>query len=270
MLGSANKYADILVSCMDEKTFKAEVVSEYHTLIRVLSGEMKIIQADCSYTLGEGDILMVPRNQMCAVIKRPKDGRPFTSIVVTFKPERLKDYYARRKPVMTSAFTQKIKVFDNHPLLESYFASIHPYFELTSTLPDELASLKIEEGITILRTLDKEVDSLLADFSAPGKIDLSEFMEKNFMFNLPLTKFSYLTGRSIATFNRDFRKAFNTTPQKWLIQKRLELAHYQLMVKKRKPVDIYIEAGFENMSHFSFAFKKHYGYPPTALPDSTF
>ncbi|UPK71680.1 AraC family transcriptional regulator [Chitinophaga filiformis] len=260
-----NKYAEILVSCVDEKFFKAEVVSEYHTLMRIFSGEMKIVQAGQSYTLGEGDILLVPRNQLCAVIKRPKDGRPYKSIVVTFKPDRLKTYYSHKSPEVSPASVQKIKTFESHPLLDSYFASMAPYFELTSSLPEEIVSLKIEEGISILRTLDKDADSILADFSEPGKINLAEFMEKNYMFNMPLTKFSYLTGRSIATFNRDFRKAFHISPQKWLTQKRLELAHYQLSVKKRKPVDVYIEAGFENISHFSFAFKKHFGYAPTEL-----
>lgn len=86
------------------------------------------------------------------------------------------------------------------------------------------------------------------------------------MFNLTLEKFGYLTGRSLTTFKRDFKKAFNSSPQKWIIQKRLELAHYQLSEKGRKPKDLYLEIGFENLSHFSFAFKKHFGYAPTELP----
>ncbi|WP_261387980.1 helix-turn-helix domain-containing protein [Chitinophaga pinensis] len=40
------------------------------------------------------------------------------------------------------------------------------------------------------------------------------------------------------------------------------MAHYHLTEKKRRPADIYLEAGFENLSHFSFAFKKHFGYSP--------
>ncbi|MGE7775970.1 helix-turn-helix domain-containing protein [Chitinophaga sp. NPDC101104] len=37
------------------------------------------------------------------------------------------------------------------------------------------------------------------------------------------------------------------------------------MEKKRKPVDVCYEVGFENLSHFSFAFKKRFGYAPTKL-----
>ena len=71
-----------------------------------------------------------------------------------------------------------------------------------------------------------------------------------------LEKFRYLTGRSLSTFNRDFRKTFNSTPQKWLTRKRLEQAHYRIAEHAQKPVDVYLEVGFENLSHFSFAFKK--------------
>jgi AraC-like DNA-binding protein len=53
------------------------------------------------------------------------------------------------------------------------------------------------------------------------------------MFNMPLEKFAYLTGRSLSSFKRDFNKAFNTTPQRWLTQKRLELAHYELSEEKK-------------------------------------
>jgi AraC-like DNA-binding protein len=107
--------------------------------------------------------------------------------------------------------------------------------------------------------------TLLANFNEPGKINLADFMERHYMFNMPLDKYSYLTGRSLATFRRDFKKIYNTTPQKWLTGKRLQLAHYQIAEKQRKPNDVYIEAGFENLSHFSFAFKNHFGYPPNNL-----
>jgi AraC-like DNA-binding protein len=90
-------------------------------------------------------------------------------------------------------------------------------------------------------------------------------MESHYMFNLPLEKFGYLTGRSLSTFNRDFRKTFNATPQKWLTKKRLELAHYQISEYAKKPIEVYLEVGFEDLSHFSFAFKKQFGYIPTSL-----
>ena len=149
-------------------------------------------------------------------------------------------------------------------MLESLFNSLTPYFKLADALPADLAAFKIEEAIRVLRAIDKNVDHLLGQLDEPGKIDLMDFMERNYMFNLTAAKFGYLTGRSLTTFKRDFKKTFNNTPEKWLTKKRLELAHYLISEQKRKPSDVYFDVGFENLSHFSFAFKKQFGYNPTA------
>jgi AraC-like DNA-binding protein len=154
-------------------------------------------------------------------------------------------------------------MFRDHPLLQSLFNSLQPYFDLTETLPADIAALKVEEAIRVLRTIDPAADGLLGHFEAPGKLDLVAFMEQNFRFNLPLEKFGYLTGRSLTTFKKDFKNIFGNTPGRWLTQKRLELAHYQIVEQKRKPSEVYLDTGFEDLSHFSFAFKKHFGYNPT-------
>lgn len=178
--------------------------------------------------------------------------------------EILKNYYAAKNIKHQPQKSSRIFCFNNHPLLESCLASLIPYFEMKD-IPADIASIKITEAISILRTLDKEIDLVLANFEEPGKIDLANYMEKNFMFNLPLEKFGYLTGRSLTTFKRDFKKAFTMTPQRWLTQKRLELAYYQLTEKKKKPQEVCYEVGFENLSHFSFAFKKQFGIAPSLL-----
>lgn len=35
--------------------------------------------------------------------------------------------------------------------------------------------------------------------------------------------------------------------------------------KDKKPSDVYLQLGFENLSHFSYAFKKQFGCTPTEL-----
>ncbi len=233
-------------------------------LVWFISGETKIVQADATYFFKKGDIFLIPRNQLATIINYPTNGQPHKTVVMHLTTKRLRDYYANLKVKPRTLKPQKIYAFNNHPLLESCLASLVPYFEMKE-LPENIASLKITEAISILKTIDNSIDNVLANFEEPGKIELASYMEKNFMFNLPLEKFAYLTGRSLTTFKRDFSKVFNTTPQRWLTQKRLELAHYQFVEKKRKPIDVCYEVGFENISHFSFAFKKQFGYSPTAL-----
>ncbi len=256
---------DIKLSVYNDELFKTELLFDHHMLVWFISGETKIIQAERNYIFKAGDIFLIPRNQLATIINYPKDGLPHKTVAMHLSPERLRAFYAGLDLKIAAFPDQKIKSFHSHPLLQSCFNSLLPYFDLKEDLPENIASLKISEAISILRTIDPEIDGLLANFEEPGKINITEFMEQNYMFNMPMERFGYLTGRSLSTFNRDFKRQFNVTPQKWLTQKRLELAHYEITTKKKKPVEIFLEVGFEDLSHFSFAFKKQFGYAPTEL-----
>jgi AraC-like DNA-binding protein len=261
-----NNYAEIVFTCSGSTHKNTEMIAEEHCIVRVISGELKVIQSDNIYLLGSGDTLLFPRNQLSTLIKSDKEGLPYRAIIVKLSQDVLKTFYQQKKlQTILVSKTDCVKPLPGNPLLDSFFASILPYFDLNYKLPKELSQLKIQEAITVLRSLDKDIDNILSDFSGPHKINLVEFMERNYMFNMPLEKFGYLTGRSLTTFKRDFKKAYDTTPQKWITQKRLELAYFELSKKNRKPIDVYYEVGFENLSHFSFAFKKQFGKSPTAF-----
>jgi len=109
------------------------------------------------------------------------------------------------------------------------------------------------------------MQNILFNFDEDFKIDLEAYMNKNYMHNIPLEKFATLTGRSISTFKRDFQTIFNDTPNKWLIKKRLDLAHFLISKKHQKPTDVYFDVGFVNFSHFSRIFKSEFGVNPSAL-----
>lgn len=256
--------AEVFLSCIEEKYYSKEMMIPVNSLVRVISGEMKIVLAKNSFVLRAGDTIIFPRNQLAKVTKYPLDGQSYRAVSIRFKQEILQKYYISRNIIPVQNGTPQIKIIDKHPLLESLFNSMLPYFALIEELPTDIAAGKVEEAISILRSIDKGMDIILGNLDEPGKINLKDFMEKNYTFNLNMEKFGYLTGRSLATFKRDFKKAFNITPQKWLTQKRLDLAHFQIFEQKRKPSDVYYEVGFENLSHFSFAFKKQFGYNPTS------
>lgn len=260
---TSSSIAEIFISCKKEKHYSREVMLPQPALVHIMSGEMRIATADQVYQFFAGDTILFPRNQLGRMSKLPLNGEPCIAISIIFRPDILRQYYATQPLVIRTTDAPRGILLKDHPLLESLFNSLTPYFKLADALPSDLAVFKMEEAIRVLRAIDTSVDHLLGQFEEPGKIDLMEFMEKNYMFNLSLEKFSYLTGRSLTTFKKDFQRAFKDSPGKWLTKKRLELAHYQIFEKKRKPSDVYLDAGFENLSHFSFAFKKKFGYNST-------
>ena len=251
-----------LLECLEDRHLRNEVTLEDHCLIRILSGEIRIVSSDTNRIFTKGNTFFLPRRQLITTIKKDKDNEKFKCVLIILRKDQLKKYYTQYPANRSTAHSQTIKSYENHPLLESYFSSLPPYFEIFGELPDHLISLKIDEAVTILRTIDVNIDADLADFTEQGKIDLEEFMERNYMFNMPLEKFGYLTGRSLTTFKRDFHKIYGTTPQRWLTKKRLKLAYYLISKDSKKPAEIYRDAGFENLSHFSNAFKKQFGFAP--------
>lgn len=150
-------------------------------------------------------------------------------------------------------------------LLKNYIDSIKPYLDGGNEFNKALIDLKVKEAVIILIQLKPVLKDVLFDFSEPGKIDLEAYMNANYKFNVDINRFAYLTGRSLATFKRDFEKIYNTSPNRWLQHKRLDDAYYLIKEKGWKSSDVYLEVGFKDFSHFSFAFKKAYGVAPSRL-----
>jgi hypothetical protein len=75
-----------------------------------------------------------------------------------------------------------------------------------------LATLKVKEAAMILLETNPALKDILFDVSEPGKIDLEAYMNEHYKFNVDLNRFAYLTGRSLATFKRDFEKTFLIFP----------------------------------------------------------
>jgi AraC-like DNA-binding protein len=123
--------------------------------------------------------------------------------------------------------------------------------------------LKVKEAVKLLLHAMPRLRNLLFDFSEPYKIDLEKFMLSHFHYNIPLKEFAGLTGRSLASFKRDFQKIFGMAPRQWLQEKRLKEAKNLIENKNKKPSAIYLDLGFESLSHFSNSFKKKYGKAPT-------
>lgn len=255
----------IFVSCKKEKHYSRELILDQHALVYVFAGTLELSYADQVHRFTRGTTLLIPRNQLGRMAKLPEGDVPFRSLSILFPEALLKKFYAAQAENPAEGKWKGHLALEKHPLLESLFSSLLPYFEMRDELPPELAGIKIAECLTVLDACNPRVKRLLSAFHEPGKINLADFMEQHFLYNLPLQKLAYLTGRSLSTFKKDFKKVYQTTPRRWLTRKRLEHAHYQLAVKKRKPTEIFIDAGFENLSHFSFVFKKHFGYNPTQV-----
>lgn len=265
-LPNATEKGKVFMTCILSKQFTWENIYPQHIVSFIYSGMLTLSYGKKKRTFTTGDTILVPKNQLSRSVKKPIDGEPFKCVTMVLPDEQLREFYSNHPIVGTwTEDISKQRLIQPHPLLDSFFDSLLPYFEMQDELPNSLVSLKIQEALTIINVIDKRANSILGTFSEIGKIDLKKYMEEHFMFNLPLERFAFLTGRSLTTFKSDFKRTFKNTPGKWLTEKRLNLAHHKLTVEKQRVTDVYHSVGFENLSHFSFAFKKAFGYNPSSI-----
>jgi len=257
----------VFLSCTEKRQLILEQIIPEHLLVHVYAGKIIVKTSEKTYSLSNGQSALFARNQLAKFVKEPDGDIPFKAATLFLTQPFLQSYYKDLSISRVRKSTQSgVLYLANHSLLDDLFHSVSLYADQDETfLHSELALLKVKEAITVLRLLSKDADLLLSDFSDPHKIDLAGFMQKNFIFNIPISRFAYLTGRSLATFKRDFQKVFGTSPQKWLTETRLRQAHYLIVEKKQRPSQAYIEAGFENFSHFCYAFRQLFGYTPSSI-----
>lgn len=257
----------LLYSCYTEKSRVTEQFVHEHSFTHILQGSIAFYVAGARREYHAGETLLVKRNQLAKATKLPPEDGVFKSISIRLDQQSLRSFSAEHGEAATGPYKgESIVLLKQDIFCKSFFESLVPYFTVPQENIDEsLKRLKVKEAILLLLRLNKAIKDLLFDFSEPGKIDLEEFMSRHFAFNVEMKQFAYLTGRSLATFKRDFEKIFHVPPGRWLQQKRLEQAYYLIKEQGKKPSDVYLEVGFEDLSHFSFAFKKEFGKAPSLL-----
>jgi len=236
---------NMLYSCVDEKRRGNEQFVPEHALGYIISGEAHLQTNRGLQILKEGSIGLIRRNQLVKSVKVPSPGGDFKSINIFLTQDFLRKYSAEHKLAGAEKYTgEPMRLLPDDPFIKGYFDS---------------------EAVELILKLDPEFHDFLFDFSEPYKIDLEAYMNQNFMYNVPAIQFARLTGRSLASFKRDFEKIFQASPGQWLQQKRLKEAYYLISEKGRKPSDVYLDVGFENLSHFSYTFKKSFGVAPSMV-----
>lgn len=262
-------YENVFYSFFYDDTTACVHRSREYAMNYVYSGEMLLDNGEEQIHVGKGECVFIPRDHHITLYKRPCGGERYCGIFMNFTRNFLREMYAKGGPYKVPADTPKLKPgvakLPKTAEITSLFASLTPFFDPEVKPRDDFMHLKLEEGLLALLHIDKRFAPTLFDFNEPWKIDILDFMNKNYMYEFNLEDLAHYTGRSLATFKRDFRKISDLTPEKWLIRKRLEAAYAMMCEGGKKIADVYALVGFKNQSHFSSAFKKQYGIPPTAV-----
>ncbi|MEL6559044.1 MAG: AraC family transcriptional regulator [Bacteroidota bacterium] len=182
--------------------------------------------------------------------------------------------------VLTNAYinrvVEKVSIPKSTRTTKTTFLSLQPTESLTTVMNflidhvdnDEdidpvMVETKTEEALKALLIANEDAASIFREFSIAEIADLEKLMDHNFLYNIPLKELAIRSGRSLSSFNRDFRAIYNDTPHRWIMNKRLEYARYLMFTDHKRPSEVFLASGFEDLSHFSRSFKKKFNITPS-------
>lgn len=233
-----------------------------HVLSVVLKGELNIETyfEDSWFSVTKNQLVFIPKGRYMISDIIPKEGE-FEAVFYFFEEDLIREFLMSVPKVkfldndfrLILSYTEKIKLF-TETILKLY----------TGDVSKELTKIKLSELLYLIYNSEQQHNLLkiLYSLDEKKKRNLEELMLENFDKSLSVEDYACLTGRSVSSFKRDFERQFNTSPKKWLIQKRLEKSQQLLCSSYLTVQEIAYEVGYENVSHFIAAFGKHFGISP--------
>jgi AraC-like DNA-binding protein len=243
---------------------REEFIAE-HLFFYLSKGTLSGYYGGKDYTLAAGEYGIIRKNRLGRE-NESKEKDKVEKVIFVFDEPFLKTFQEKHKITATkSKLAEPFFRLPDNELIPNFIHSLLPYYDAEGKMNNAFFDVKREELLLILLQLQPELSDVFFDYGIPAKIDLEEFMNRNYRFSVSMRRLAYMTGRSISAFKRDFKEIFNDTPNHWLVQKRLQEAHFLMEKQAKKPSEIYFDLGFKDLSHFSFAFKKQFGLAPTEL-----
>ncbi len=239
--------------------------SHHNYFVYIIKGKKKWFSRDCEVLAQEGDCIFVKKgahsiyqyfdDEFCSLFMFVPDQFIRDTLL-----ENQMDIIVRDNDQVAPAIL-RLQIDE---MLTTYFYSFLSYISKAGNPDKKLAKLKFRELIMMVTSDSANfiLSGYFRNLCNSARPSLQSVMETNFTYPMKLEEYARLSGRSLSTFRRDFKEIYNTTPGKWLTQKRLDYGRYMLEQTDRSVSEVVLDCGFKNSSHFSRAFKVQFGKTP--------
>lgn len=260
---------------------------DYPVLILVCSGSLNVADGLSTLHVKQGDYVFIKHGKDVSITMCSESGQPFSAIGIAFtqnlSTDFLKHHPEKKKTIQQELQSNKptlkesaIPVLSDF-FLEGIFTSLIPFLDPSGKGIDRRVTYinseedrnkfldkKSEEALECLLDIDNQFYLALFKLriEKKPKIDLKEYIEHHFTEDLPIETYALNSGRSLATFKRDFKKIYHCPPQKWLIDRRLQES-LQFLSQGMGVTATGMAVGFKNRCHFIKSFKAKYGVSPS-------
>lgn len=251
----------------DQNTNKVRIILHQNMINMIISGTKTVVYAENTTTIQAGELLILSKGNCLTSEVRP-ENTAFTSILLYFSNAVLSDFLVKYKSVIADDRVKLSKTpfltFTQDRFIKNYVESLDLMLKNPKTFSPELKQLKLEELLLYLLQNDPaKFLSLQVEALDDEDMKIRKAVESNLANQVTVEELAFICNCSVSTFKRKFTKIYNTSPQKWLLEKKMQFAASLLQQKDEKPGLVFKKVGYENHSSFSKSFKQYHNITPT-------
>ena len=242
---------------------KTRVTLQTNLFSFLLEGEKTVHRPGEPITIRGGEFLLLAGGNTLMSEKLSVGGR-YRSLLFFFDDHVFRDLLVKY-PALPEAGNgdQPFVPFVADDFIHNHLHSLELMLTVNPAIKDELQLLKFEELMLYLagKYPDRLRSFQLSVLRDADDRQLMAVVEGNISHPVAVEELAFLCNMSLSTFKRRFARIYSAPPNRWLLQKRMELAA-SLLNSREKPSEVYHKVGYENHSSFSQSFKQLYGMTP--------
>lgn len=250
-------------------SLKGKSILQCNAFSMVISGEKTMHFAERIVHIKEDEFhLLSTGNCLASVVL--SDKTIFKSILIFFDNKTLTDFLLKYHHLTDNLkYSKNTKdeayiAFKKDDFILNFIDSLSIALKNKNQFSKEMKLLKFEE--LMLHLIEKYPEKILAFQSCKQNTSVDFIIKKatesNITTSITIEELAFLCNMSVSTFKRKFLKIYGTSPYKWFMQKKMEIARQLLEQGHEKPSEIYHKIGYENHSSFSQSFKQTFGISP--------
>lgn len=238
-----------------------------HTLIFVLHGHKFLHIEEQTHTAEAGHLVLLKRG-IYALSEFVPDGLNYEALLLFFTDDFVKKFlHTHQLTTSQSPPTAAHLVVPTNELLNSFKTQFLCYFGKQLASLDNILPLKLQELMLLLLAGPQgpQVRAFFQSIAFGQPLEIDFIVRKHLFQPLSLEELAKLSGRSLASFKRDFQQQYHCAPKKWINDQRLEHARMLLLHSGKNVSEVALECGFENSPHFIKIFKQKFGVTPNSV-----
>jgi AraC-like DNA-binding protein len=260
---------EVLIHCYnsDRDSIKNKIVLNQNMINLLVSGTKTIVYPDSTAVVSAGELVILSTGNVLTS-ELLAEEQHFSSVLLYFSNEVLNRFMIKYNHLISAATPKNGKqpflIFKQDTFIRHFIASLQALMGSGNALPADVRLLKIEELLLYLLHNDPQrFCSIQIITGDKQQLQIKKVVETHVGQPITVDELAFLCHMSPSTFKRKFSEIYQTSPQKWLLARKLEVAAQLLRSSGESPSDVYLKVGYQNHSSFSEAFRGRFGATPT-------